>query len=154
MTSLWCQHNIENLFTNTTHGFCFCFCESLRCAVEFGDLWVAFLAQRWRASRARSHPPLITTAAGDDAGAPRSVPWPMLGLGMGWPRKRGGMLTTGQESSLAWLGTSRAGQRGSWRLPATSSKIGLLGVVLNLRLFSSKPSFQFTVSKKDHIFLC
>ena len=114
--------------------------------------WVAFSAHRRRASRARSRPPPITTAAGDDAGAPRSVPWSTLGLGMGRPRKREWMLTTGRESSLAWLGTSRAGRRGLWRSPATSSKIGLLDVVLNLRFFSSKPSFQFTVSKKDHIF--
>ena len=75
-----------------------------------------------------------------------------LGLGMGQLRKRGGMLITGRESSLAWLGTSRAGRRGLWRSPTALSKIGLLGVVLNLHFFSSKPSFQFMVSKKDHIF--
>ena len=122
----------------------------MRCWIRWP--WVAFSAHRRRASRARSRPPPITTTARDDAGALKSVPWPTLGLGMGLPRKRGGMLTTGRESSLAWLGTSRVGRRGLWRSSATSSKTGLLSVVLNLRFFSSKPSFQFTVSKKDHIF--
>ena len=142
----WCRFgvNIENFFTITTCGFCFFFfssnrktplilCESLRYAAEFGDLWVAFSAHHRWGSRARSCLPSITTAVGDDAEALRSVSWPTLGLWMGQLRKRGGMLTTGQEWSLAWLGTSKASRRGLWRSLVMSSKTGPLARPTHLR---------------------